>query len=215
MRSPRFLPLPLRCFVDLGVAGAIPLTAMGCVATDPTEMVVLVDTDLPIGSQDGSPVLPGAIRTIRFEVACIAETGDPPCRLRGRDETTFSGFQQSYAEANLGTRPPFYFVLRRDAPGLRRTIRVTATATLGPEGGDDETVVATASAATVEGDVRVMVVGLRRECVNVTCPADMTCTLGGGCAPPSTPAVAWTGSCETVPRPGFPSRACVDDLFAP
>lgn len=197
------------------LGAALSLAGSGCVATDPTEMVVLVDTDLPIASQDGSAVLPGEIRSIRFQVDCLAEMDDPPCRLRGRDETTFSGLEQSYVEANLGTRPPFYFVLRRDAPGLRRTFRVTATALVGPEGLDQEQIVATSSAATVEGEARVMVVGLRQECLNVMCADGTTCTLGGGCAPPSTPANAWTGSCETVARPGFPSRACEDDLFAP
>ncbi|GAB4204669.1 MAG: hypothetical protein OHK0013_19810 [Sandaracinaceae bacterium] len=210
----RFLVCPIGL-----VAGVwLPLAGAGCVATDPTEMVVLVDTDLPIASQDGSAVLPGEIRSIRFEIACLAEMGDPPCRLRGRDETTFNGFEQSYVEANLGTRPPFYFVLRRDAPGLRRTFRVTATAFVGPDLEDDtmeERVVSIASASTVEGEARVMVVGLRQECLNVECASGYTCALGGGCAPPTTPANVWTGACETVARPGFPSRACEDDLFAP
>jgi hypothetical protein len=207
-----------RALVALGAGAGLALSGAGCVATDPTEMVVLVDTDLPIASQDGGAILPGEIRSIRFQVDCIAEMGDPPCRLRGRDETTFMGLEQSYAEANLGTRPPFYFVLRRDAAGLRRTFRVTATAFVGPDLPDDsmeERVVSIASAATVEGEARVMVVGLRQECLNVECGAEQTCTLGGGCAPPATPANVWTGTCETVARPGFPSRACEDDLFTP
>jgi hypothetical protein len=195
----------------VALVGAV---STGCVAADPTEMIVLVDSDLPVASQDGSPVVAGEIREISFQIECLAEEGDPPCRLRMRDETTFSGFVQSYAEAGLGTRPPFYFVMRRDAPGLRRTFRVTATARVGPEGMDEETVVATASAPLVEGDARVLTVSLREECLNVSCARDTSCTLGGGCAPTTQPTPAWTGSCEAVTRPGLPSRACEDDLFA-
>lgn len=205
----------LRAVTLVGSVAALGAASAGCVAADPTEMVVLVDTDLPLASQDGSPVLPGEIREISFEIACIAETGDPPCRLRMRDETTFTGFAQSYAEAGLGTRPPFYFVIRRDQPGLRRTFRVTATARVGPEGADEETVVATASAAVVEGEARTLTVSLREECLNVTCAESTSCTLGGGCAPIDQPAPPWTGSCESITRPGLPSRACEDDLFVP
>jgi hypothetical protein len=211
---------PVRWWVgSLGGAVSISLGAMlvpACVASDPTEMVVLVDTDLPLGPQSaGEAVLPGEIRTIRFHVDCIAEAGDPPCRLRGRDETSFDGFEQGYTQPGLGTRPPFYFVIQRDAPGLTRTLRVEALARVGPEGADEETVVAVASARTVEGEVRVMTLALREECLNVACGADMSCSLGGGCAPIAQSAPAWTGLCAAVTRPGLPSRECEDDLFAP
>ncbi len=211
-RVPSMSAVALSAVALCAMASSVP----ACVAADPTEMVVLVDTDLPIGSQDASsPVLPGEIRSIRFRVDCIADPGDPPCRLRMRDETSFDGFEQSYTQPGLGTRPPFYFVLQRDAPGVTRTLRVEALARVGPEGVDEETVVASASARTVEGEVRVMTVALREECLNVACGEGMSCALGGGCAPIVQSAPPWTGLCAAVTRPGLPSRECEDDLFAP
>lgn len=193
---------------------AAVLLAPGCAAIDPTEMVVLVDTDLPIGPQmSGVPVGAGEIREITFRVECIADPGDPPCRLRMRDEAVFVGLTQSYVAPSLGTQPPFYFVLERDEPGLTRTIRVDATARLGPEAVDEETIVASASARTVEGEARVMIVALREECINVPCSGETACTLGGACAPITQSPPVWPGTCAEVPRPGLPSRECEDVQF--
>jgi len=187
----------------------------GCEVNDPTELVVLVDTDLPLASQAGEPVLAGELRSIRFDVECIAAEGDPPCRLRGGEASSFSGLEQSYEAAGLGTRPPFYFVLRRDEPGVTRTFRVTATAAVGPAGMDEQSVVVTASAATVEGEARVFLLAVREDCLDVTCADGTTCALGGGCAPIAQTRVPWTGDCATIGRPGLEARACEDDLFAP
>lgn len=203
----------MRRALRLALAVAL-LVAPGCAAADPTEMVILVDTDLPIGPQvSGEPVLAGQIRQISFRVECIADPGDPPCRLRMRDETVFEGLTQSYVAPSLGTRPPFYFVLERDQPGLTRTIRVEATARLGPDALDEETVIAAGSVRTTEAEARVMVLALREECINVPCTGDMACTLGGACAPITQSAPIWPGNCADVARPGLPSRECEDVQF--
>lgn len=196
---------------------ALAASALGtsCAAIDPTEIVVLVDTNLPLAGQDGGPVADGEIRTISFVVDCLADAGDPACRLRDRDESTFTGLDQSYEQAGLGTRPPFYFVLRRDAAGVERTFRVTATAHLGPADATDETVSATALTTTSEGEVRVMVLPLLSDCVGVACGTGMTCNVGGGCGPIAQASQPWQGSCASVARPGLSMRECADDLFVP
>lgn len=194
---------------------AFALAMLGCAAVDPTEMIVLVDTNLPIASQSGAPALAGQIRSISFQVDCIADPGDPPCRLRDRDTSTFTGLEQSYEQSGLGTQPPFTFVLRRDVAGLRRTFRVTATALVGPAGAGEQTIEVTASAATIEGEAHVLVLALRDECLDATCATDTTCTLGGGCAPVAQDSLSWPGDCASVPRPGLEARECTDDLFMP
>lgn len=196
------------------LAASFALLAWSCQAVDPTEMIVLVDTNLPIASQSGTPALAGQIRTISFQVDCVAEAGDPPCRLRDRDVATFTGLEQSYEQAGLGTRPPFYFVLRRDVVGVRRTFRVTATAHVGPAAAE-EIVTATVSAPTVESEAQVMVLVLRDECLGATCSGTMTCTLGGGCAPIAQTTQTWPGNCASVTRPGLTMRECTDNLFMP
>lgn len=197
------------------VALPCALLGAGCEVTDPTELIVLVDTDLPLASQSGEPVLAGELRSIRFDIACVAAEGDPPCRLRGGEASSFSGLEQSYEAAGLGTRPPFYLVLRRDEPGVTRTFEVTATASVGPPGPDAQTVVVTASAATIEGEARVVVLALRESCIDVMCGEGTTCALGGGCAPIAQTPLPWTGSCGSVGRAGLEARECEDDLFAP
>lgn len=196
-------------------AFALVLALTGCAAIDRTEMIVLVDTNLPVASQMGTPALAGQIRSISFQVECLAEMGDAPCRLRDRDMATFTGLEQSYEQSGLGTRPPFYFVLRRDVPGLRRTFRVTATALVGPAGAGEQTIVVTASAATTEGEAHVLVLALREECLDATCATGTTCTLGGGCAPVAEAAPSWPGDCASVARPGLATRECTDNLFTP
>lgn len=200
-------------FAAIAVLGSAFGTS--CAAVDPTEIIVLVDTNVPIAGQDGGPVAAGEIRTISFTVSCIAGASDPPCRLRDRDETTFTGLDQSYEQAGLGTRPPFYFVLRRDAAGLERTFAVTATAHLGPVDSIDETVTATALTTTVEGQPRVIVLPLLDDCISVTCGTGMTCIVGGGCGPIAQASQAWPGDCASIARPGLPMRECSDDLFVP
>ncbi len=199
----------------LFAAALAGLASTSCAAIDPTELVILVDTNLPIAAQDGTPVADGQIRSISFDVECVAFAGDPPCRLRDRDSATFSGLDQSYEQAGLGTRPPFYFVLRRDGAGVERTFRVTATARVGPAGAGEQTVIATASTTTSEGEARVIVLSLLADCLDVSCATSTTCTVGGGCAPIAQASQAWPGTCGAVARPGLAMRECTDDLFVP
>jgi hypothetical protein len=199
--------------LPLCALGAL-LALAGCEVTDPTELVVLVDTDLPIASQSGEPALAGELRSVRFDVECLAAEGDPPCRLRGGEASTFTGLEQSYEAAGLGARPPFYFVLRRDVAGVQRTFRITATAAVGPLD-DAQTISSTVSAETVEGEARVVVLALREDCVDVMCADGTSCALGGGCGPIAQTAAPWPGSCAAVGRPGLAMAECEDDLFSP
>ncbi|MFO0715111.1 MAG: hypothetical protein U0353_35060 [Sandaracinus sp.] len=213
-RAPRIGPRTALRVLGLPLLAASSLGSSACGASDPTEIVVLVDTDLPIAAQDATtPVAPGQIRSISFRITCTAEPGDSPCRLRGRDMSVFEGLTQSYEAAGLGARPPFYFVLERDAPGAVRTFRVDATALVGPAGSDEETVTVSASAATVEGESRVLILPLREECLNVDCGTDATCALGGGCGPIAQTPPSWPGTCAAVSRPGLASRECDDNQF--
>jgi hypothetical protein len=184
-------------------------------AVQPTELIVFVESDLMIGPRDpGVPVLDTQIQSIRFRIECIANEGDPPCDLGRGMSVLDDAFVQQYTRPTVGTAPPFYFVLLRDRAGLPRTIRVTATATLGE--GTAMTLTARAEGATVEGEIRVMTLALRSECIGSMCGATETCSLGGGCAPAlQSPLLPWTGQCESVRIPGFTPRACAENMFQP
>lgn len=195
----------------------IPLAfaVLGCrpAVVQPTELIVFLDSDLAIGPRNTSmSVGPDQIRSISFQIECMAEEGDPTCSLNGRGSSITDAFQMRYDAPTLGTALPFYAVLSRTTSGAPRTFRVTATATLGD---GTEMLRTTAQATTIEGQTRVLPLALRAECRTVMCPANQTCSRGGSCVPIETPTQTWTGRCMDVGLPGLAQHECTENTFQP
>ena len=203
-------------FVATALAvSAFAVSGFGCqpAVVQPTELVVYFDTDIPLGPRDASmPLGEDQLRDLSFAVECVTEPGDPPCVLNGRGSQILDAFGMRYDRATMGTAPPFYFVFSRPTMGVPRTLRVTATARLGPSG--SETISVTGQGTTVDGETRVMTLALRNECRLLTCPSAMqTCGSGGGCGSIEQPLQAWTGECADVRIPGFMGRPCTENTF--
>ena len=161
---------------SLSLLGLALLPASCATAVQPTELIVFVESDLPIGPRNPlEPVLDTQIQQISFRIECVAAEGDPPCDLGRGMSVLDNAFVQQYTRPTVGTAPPFYFVLLRDHAGVPRTIRVTATATLGE--GTAMTLTARVEGTTVEGQSRVLTLALRSECRTTTCGATETCSF--------------------------------------
>lgn len=196
------------------VLRVLPLLLVAAACAGPTELVVFVDTDIPLAPRTPSVTVgDDELRFLSISLECITDDGDPACDIMGRGPLLERGFGQDYTQIAAGVAPPFYLGVLRDGD-VNRRMRISIEGSVGPDI-RERFVLAAAETSFVEGTSKVVVLVLRQACVDAVCPLGQTCSVGGACVNEERAAAElpeWTGECTdfSLPDGEGMARECVE-----
>jgi hypothetical protein len=155
------------------LAALVGMLAGGC-AEPLTQLVLVVDTDIPLASPNPAiPVAPDQLREISLSLygPCRDPTSCPPQFVDSAQQYNLPG-----SEA-----PPFSIglLLENDDPGR---FVFEGVARLGPEGSTAAVPVRIVTEFS-PGETRVVTLHFFQACVDQTCPSGRSCGRGGSCVP--------------------------------